>query len=269
MREADTNEQEATLSKPDIHAEWASDYRQGANERFYNECFVEILKALAAPTGARFLDAGCGSGSHSIRLAERGYRVEAVDFSEAILESARQRVDEHNVRDRVTLRQGNLRALPYADGEFEYVLCWGVLMHVPDLEAAIAELSRVVAPGGALVVHEANMNSLQSAAQRTLLRALRRQRKVVRTDAGIEKWRETDAGKVMTREARPAWLISEFEKHGLRLRTRRSGEFTEAYARVPAPVLQKVIHDFNSAWFRHSGPPHFAFTNVLIFDRPE
>ena len=268
VREAETNEQEATLAKREIHDEWESHYRTADNERFYNQCFDAILRDHCAPPGSTFLDVGCGIGAHSVRLAERGYRVEAVDFSESILEATRKNVDAHNLGQMISVCQGNLRDLPYADGEFDYVLCWGVLMHVPDLEGAISELVRVVAPGGSLVVSEDNMHSVQSVTFRTLLRLLGRRREVQWTDAGIEKWKETDAGKLMTRETRIPWLICAFEKRGLRLRARKSGQFTEAYVRVASPTLQRAIHALNSAWFRYGGPPQLAFANIMIFERP-
>ncbi len=268
VREAETNEQEATLAKAAIHDEWESHYRTADNERFYNQCFDEILRDLCAPAGSTVLDVGCGIGAHSVRLAKRGYLVEAVDFSESILDAARKNVDRRNLGQMINVCQGNLRDLLYADGEFDYVLCWGVLMHVPDLEGAISELVRVVAPGGALVVSEDNMNSVQPVTYRALLRLLGRRREVHRTDAGIEKWKETDAGKLMTRETRIPWLISAFEKRGLRLRARKSGQFTEAYVRVSSPALQRAIHAVNSAWFRYGGPPQLAFANIMIFERP-
>ena len=73
---------------------------------------------------------------------------------------------------------------------------------------------------------------------------------------------------LMTRETDIDWLISAFEKLGLQLSVRRSGQFTEAYARVSWRPLQRAVHAFNSAWFRYNGPPKLAFANILVFERP-
>lgn len=267
MREDETSEQESTLTKLDVHSRWTSDYRHEANELFFNECFDAILRDVDAPPGALFLDAGCGSASHSIRLALRGYRVEAFDFSESILAVARNNVAGRRLSNLINIRQGNLRALPYPDGNFDYILCWGVLMHVPAIDEAISELSRVLAPGGVLIVHEANADSLQSVTHRSLLRIGRKRRDAVSTEYGVESWKNTDAGKVMTRVARIPRLVQEFEKHGLRLRSVTPGQFTEAYVRISRPALQNLVHRVNRVWFRRGMNAKLAFSNVLIFDR--
>jgi ubiquinone/menaquinone biosynthesis C-methylase UbiE len=97
-----------------------------------------------------FLDAGCGDGRYLAALAaELPARRAGTDISERILETARQRVD-------ADFRQGSLEALPFADGEFDLVLCTQVIEHVPDADGAIAELARVLRPGGALVISTDN-----------------------------------------------------------------------------------------------------------------
>jgi ubiquinone/menaquinone biosynthesis C-methylase UbiE len=120
---------------------------------------------------AAFLDAGCGDGRYLAALAsELPPRRAGVDLSERILETARARID-------ADLRQGSLEALPFADGEFDLVLCTQVIEHVPDAERAMGELHRVLRPGGRLVVstdNERNHVTRVLNAPRTLaVRALR------------------------------------------------------------------------------------------------
>lgn len=99
------------------------------------------------PPGTRVLDAGCGEGvlveEYTGRLA-----IEGIDASYA---SAR-------------VRQGSLTALPYPGGTFERILCLDVLEHLPgdDQRRALAELHRVLAPGGELLVSVPNLAHLQS-----------------------------------------------------------------------------------------------------------
>jgi ubiquinone/menaquinone biosynthesis C-methylase UbiE len=97
-----------------------------------------------------FLDAGCGDGRYLAALAaELPSRRAGCDISERILETARARVD-------ADLRQAGLDDLPFADGEFDLVLCTQVIEHVPDADRAVGELARVLRPGGTLVVSTDN-----------------------------------------------------------------------------------------------------------------
>jgi ubiquinone/menaquinone biosynthesis C-methylase UbiE len=268
MREDDTRAVESALAGPGIHGEWEQQYRTPENEGFYDRYFDEILNLLDPPEGATILDAGCGIGAHSVRLAERGFNVEAVDFSDSIVESARHYVAGHELGARIRISRANLRALPHQDASFDYVLCWGVLMHVPDIDAAISELVRVLAPGGMLIVAEDNMRSLQSRTIRGLARMLHRPRDDRRTPGGIEHWRVSDSGTLMLREADIPWLVGAFEARGLRLVQRRAGQFTNVYARFSSQRLQRAVHKFNALWLRFRGSPGMAFGNVLVLQKP-
>lgn len=101
--------------------------------------------------GAAALDAGCGPGNFAHRLgAERGGLVFGVDFSRAMLRAARGRFPE------VPVAAGDLRRLPFRSGAFDLAYSFRSLQHVPDLEAALTELVRVVAGGGHVVFDYVN-----------------------------------------------------------------------------------------------------------------
>lgn len=95
--------------------------------------------------GARLLDAGCGTGNNLAHLAARG-RPFGVDLSEEALRFCLTR--------RVTVARASVLALPFRDGSFDLVTSFDVLYHrwVSDDRAAAAELARVLAPGGLLLV---------------------------------------------------------------------------------------------------------------------
>ncbi len=103
-----------------------------------------------------FLDAGCGDGRYLAALSgELPARVAGVDISERILETARSRTSAE-------LRQANLEALPFANGEFDLVLCSQVIEHVLDAVAAVRELARVLRAGGVLIVSTDNEHNVVS-----------------------------------------------------------------------------------------------------------
>lgn len=201
-------------------------------------------------------------------FARRGFRVQALDFSESILEQAAANVRAHGLDDRITLQQGSLLNLPFPNGHFQYVLCWGVLMHIPDVDRALTELARVVRPGGALILSEANCPSLQATGFRLIKRLFGREKAdLIRTPAGVESWLTRDSGKLVTRETDIPWLISRCAEFGLNLKQRRAGQFTEAYTRVPTQPLKKLVHLFNRFWFGLIRRPGPAFGNLLIFQK--
>src|SRR4029078_1220332 len=96
--------------------------------------------------------AGCGLGHHTRRLVDRGVHVTAVDFSPSAVRATQARVPEADCRE------ADLTALPFEDRGFDSVLCYGVLMHIPNVRAAIGELARVA--GRTLIISESNMRSV-------------------------------------------------------------------------------------------------------------
>lgn len=260
---------ENLLSRPEMHRQWARDYRTDDNERFYEQAFDFIVDRLKPEPGATFLDAGCGSCAHSVRLARRGFKVHAVDFSESALRMAQQFVREKGVQDRITLGRESLLELSFPDQSFDYVLCWGVLMHIPEVDRAVAELARVLKPGGALVISEGNKSSLEAVAMRNLKRVLRRETAQVKdTPAGVEYWKEKDGDALVTRQANVRWLIRELDQRGVSLTTRAPGQFTESYRMTSAPRLKRFIHGFNNFWFQRLRFARPAFGNILFLEKP-
>jgi len=108
------------------------------------------------PAVGWILDAGSGPGRYAIDVARRGCRVAMFDLVGEMLQLGRDKIAGAGVSVHVTLTQGNLTALPYPDGVFDAVMSLGApLSHIPngsDRAAAIAELARVVKPGGVVLL---------------------------------------------------------------------------------------------------------------------
>lgn len=92
------------------------------------------------------LEIGCGIGMDSVQLSKCGFKVTAVDLTKTAIEVAQEFARIRN--QEIDFRVGNSERLEFADGSFDNVYSFGVLHHTPDIDAAIAEVHRVLKPGG-------------------------------------------------------------------------------------------------------------------------
>lgn len=263
-----TAAQRNTLADEHVHRLWESGFRSPRNERFYELAFDSILAKVQPDPGSIFLEVGCGRGFQAMRLARRGFKVKAVDFSESVLDMARANIRGAGLEQMIDVGREDLMGLSYEDRAFDYALCWGVLMHVPAIERAIEELSRVIAPNGYLIVHEGNVHSPEAIA---ILAAKRiaRQPGLRRTAAGVEHWKETTAGPLLTRRADIQWLIAAFARQGLVLRYRLPSQMTELYVKAPWERVKGGMYALNDFWYRRVGISHLAVGNTLVLQRSE
>ena len=101
------------------------------------------IAAVIETLPRRVLEVGCGPGEAAATIAASGAAVEAVDISNRMVELARARG--------VNARAGDVQALPFESESFDAALAAWMLYHVPDVALGIAELARVLRPGGRLV----------------------------------------------------------------------------------------------------------------------
>jgi demethylmenaquinone methyltransferase / 2-methoxy-6-polyprenyl-1,4-benzoquinol methylase len=102
----------------------------------------------AVRPGDRVLDACCGTGDLALACVAAGGHVTGVDFSERMLERARRKSEA------VEWVRGDLLGLPFAEGTFDAATVGFGIRNVPDLPAGLAELRRMLRPGGRLAVLE-------------------------------------------------------------------------------------------------------------------
>ncbi|QAX29325.1 class I SAM-dependent methyltransferase [Leisingera sp. NJS204] len=115
-----------------------------------------MLNRVRLRPSPRILDVGCGEGRFCRMLAPFAGNVTGLDPTDALLRHAEALSDQRFVK-------GTAEALPFADASFDIVVSYLTLIDIPDTKRAIAEMTRVLAPGGHLLI--ANLNSWITASQ--------------------------------------------------------------------------------------------------------
>jgi ubiquinone/menaquinone biosynthesis C-methylase UbiE len=132
------------------------------SKEYFDE--VEARKYLVEPhilafakferwSGQRVLEVGCGIGTDSINFARAGAELTAVDLSGESLRIAQERAEVMGVADRIRFVQADAEKLTSAvagEEPYDLVYSFGVVHHTPHPERALAEIRRLVAPGGTL-----------------------------------------------------------------------------------------------------------------------
>lgn len=127
------------------HASWWQQHFTGGVDPEYEEQILPLAAEVLAGAG-RVLDVGCGEGQVARRLARGGSMVVGVDpaWAQVVVAAARGGGPRYI--------QGRADRLPVASGAFDGVVVCLVLEHIDDLDAAVAEISRVLVPGGRLAL---------------------------------------------------------------------------------------------------------------------
>jgi ubiquinone/menaquinone biosynthesis C-methylase UbiE len=128
---------------------WSRSYERDLRSRFNAKPQQQALETLALRTDDRFLDVGCGTGA-AVRTASAVVRrAVGVDLAPEMIARARELAAG---MPKVEFVVGDSEHLPFADGEFTALLCTASFHHYPNPAGALAEMARVLAPGGRLVL---------------------------------------------------------------------------------------------------------------------
>lgn len=108
--------------------------------------------------GKRVLEIGSGSGIDSAEFARHGAEVVSLDFTVNGTQSTRNLFKEASLTHNAT--RAGAQMLPFRAGSFDCVYSFGVLHHIPDVEPVVADIARVLKPGGELIIMLYNKHSL-------------------------------------------------------------------------------------------------------------
>jgi ubiquinone/menaquinone biosynthesis C-methylase UbiE len=122
-----------------------------------NRVFVnDLLAAGLDPAAGEILDVGTGTALIPLELCRQTpeAKVRAVDLSAQMLEVARQNAEKASLADRICLECIDAKGLPYPAGRFAAVISNSIVHHIPDPKDVLAEMWRVLAPGGLIFVRD-------------------------------------------------------------------------------------------------------------------
>jgi ubiquinone/menaquinone biosynthesis C-methylase UbiE len=119
------------------------------NYRYRIEPFIHSIAQFTRHRGKRVLEVGVGAGTDHLQWARAGADLYGVDLTDAGVEATRRRLEIYGLSSR--LRRVDAESLPFEDGFFDVVYSWGVIHHSQHPERIIAEIRRVLKPGGTFI----------------------------------------------------------------------------------------------------------------------
>jgi 2-polyprenyl-6-hydroxyphenyl methylase/3-demethylubiquinone-9 3-methyltransferase len=155
------------------HGNLAADWEGRYLKRSFQarlEVLEECLQGRAL-AGTQWLDAGCGTGTLTRFLAEKGCSVTGLDAAPQMIDLARERSQAHTQREQMRFKVsgqdagGSIECLSDAAGSLDGILCSSVVEYMPEAEQLVREFARVLKPGGILLISVPNAQSIVRRAQ--------------------------------------------------------------------------------------------------------
>ena len=219
------------------------------------------VDSLALPVPQRALDVGCGAGELSVALADRGFKVDAIDGSDEMLSRVRNR-GHANVRP----SRGDVNTLAYDSGTFDLVVALGVLPWISSPRVAIGEIQRVLRPGGYAILTSDNRYRLTFLIDPRMNPPGRALKEAARRVVGLPRYtgpHRYDAPRMIER------LVREIGFHIESTRTIGFGPFTFLGANVlPERAGIRIHHALQSLADRRIPPiSHLGAHHILLAKR--
>lgn len=185
---------------------WGPDQPLASIRTSLNPARLEYLHDVTgryglALAGLRVLDVGCGGGLLAEELARLGCVVTGVDPSAASIATARRHAAASSLTIEYWVGQGE--SLPVPDKSFDLVVCVDVLEHVADIDAVLAEIARVIRPGGVFLYDTINRTRLSEFVMIRLSQQF-----------ALTRWMPRDLH-AANQFIRPAEMVTALERSGL------------------------------------------------------
>jgi ubiquinone/menaquinone biosynthesis C-methylase UbiE len=113
---------------------------------------LSYIDGLLLPRTAHVLEIGCGAGLMTLALAKRGFVVQAIDHAQAMIDLTIEHARQRGIENRIRACTGDIHELSYDNQSFDLIVALGVIPWLHDFQKALAEISRVTAPGGYIVL---------------------------------------------------------------------------------------------------------------------
>ena len=120
--------------------------------QFILERRARLIKPLLPAAGGHLVDFGCGNGAQTLFFTENFDRLTGVDASEIYLEDFRREIMTRGLKGRIQTVATDGGPIPLPEGTADVVTSFTVLEHVPDEQVALAEMRRILRPGGKLII---------------------------------------------------------------------------------------------------------------------
>ena len=235
------------------------------------------VESLALPPGSQVLEVGCGAGFMALALAQRGFRVHAIDSVESMIEQAQRHAAEAGLGERLSLAVGDVYNLAFEQESFDLVIAIGVIPWLEQPELAMQEMARVTRPGGHVILTTTNrmgLNCLLDPWLNPALAPLKRRVKHTLEWLGLRR-RSTDEREVTFNNFHDRHFIDEALTRVELIKTKgitHGFEFSICYRHkvLPEPLATAVhrrlqrLADRNVPGFRSLGMAYFVLARKAL-----
>ena len=230
------------FDKIETFTQWDRNYYSPLARRYYDRAIDQMTEFLGVQAGDAVLDAGCGPGEHSIRLARDGCLVHGIDISPAVLEEAKRRVKKAGLEGKIRFEYGDLTNLTLDDESYQYIFSWGVIIHIPELARALSELVRILKPGGRLALYTTNASAWDYVVLGAARAVFRRSHPALEESRlGRGCWYDLNEERLWVWRVDVEALTRHMESLGLRRTHRIAGSLTEIHCRLKGVLRQLLL----------------------------